>query len=277
MLAGIYRENDPQGADIEAWVMSEKLDGVRAYWDGRRLVSRQGNAFHAPAYFTRNFPPFPVDGELFSRRGEFERIAGIVRSGEDKGWHALKLHVFDLPRAPGNLWQRLGALEKHLQAHPAAHIAIVPQHPVESRAHLEAFLRTIERQGGEGVIVRDPAAPYEAGRSRRMLKFKRALDDECTVVAHHAGKGRHQGRLGALSCRNAYGAFRIGSGFSDADRENPPPVGSLITYRHRGFTKNGVPRFASFWRVRADVAEIAEAASAPDAPKRPQKGLGAGR
>ena len=250
MLADVFQEN----TEIEGWVMSEKLDGVRAYWDGARLISRQGNVFRAPPYFTHGFPPFPVDGELFSRRGEFERIAAIVRSGEDKGWHSLKLHVFDVPQAPGDLRQRLGVLEKYLQERPAAHITVIPQYPVGHRAHLQAFLQAVEQQGGEGVIVRDPAAPYTAGRSRQMLKLKRTLDDECTVVAHHAGKGRHQGRLGALSCRNARGVFRIGAGFSDADRENPPPIGSLITYRHRGFTKNGIPRFAAFWRVRADAA-----------------------
>ena len=126
MLADVFQEN----TEIEGWVMSEKLDGVRAYWDGARLISRQGNVFRAPPYFTHGFPPFPVDGELFSRRGEFERIAAIVRSGEDKGWHSLKLHVFDVPQAPGDLRQRLGVLEKYLQERPAAHITVIPQYPV---------------------------------------------------------------------------------------------------------------------------------------------------
>ena len=250
MLADVYRESQ----HVDHWVMSEKLDGVRAYWDGKQLVSRQGNVFNPPSYFTRDFPPFPIDGELFSRRGEFERISAIVRSSEDKGWHLLKLHVFDVPQAAGDLSSRLGVLESYLRAHPAAPIEIVVQHPVKDKKHLREFLQTIEKLGGEGVIVRDPTAAYEVGRSPRLLKLKTTLDDECTVVAHHAGRGRHRGRLGALSCRNQYGVFKIGSGFSDADRENPPAVGSVITYRYRGFTNNQMPRFASFWRVRADAA-----------------------
>lgn len=164
-----------------------------------------------------------------------------------------------------------GVLEKHSHAYPAAHVAIIPWHPVNSRTHLVAFLQTLERPGGEGVIVCNPATPYAAGRSRQMLECKRMLDDECTILTHHAGEEKHRGRPGALSCWNAHGVFRTGTGFSDADRENPLPIGSLITYRHQGFTKNRIPRFALFWRGQAEVVGVVDVASAPDTPKYPEK------
>lgn len=85
--------------------MSEKLDGVRAYWDGKRLISRQGHPFTPPADYTRNFPPYPIDGELYTSRGRFEQISAAVRS-DKSDWRGIKLHVFDVPKAAGNLYQR---------------------------------------------------------------------------------------------------------------------------------------------------------------------------
>ena len=235
------------GQNIAGWAMSEKLDGVRAYWDGRKLISRQGHPFSPPAGFTRDFPPYPLDGELYSRRGAFEQISAAVRSANGD-WSGIKLHVFDAPQAPGNLYQRLALVQRHLAAHPQAKIAVIPQTRVRDAAHAQQFLRQIEAQGGEGVMLRNPNIPYQGGRSDNLLKLKSAHDAECTVTAHHKGKGRNAGLLGAVSCRNETGEFRIGSGFKDADRRNPPPIGSRITYKYRGFTAKGTPRFATYLR-----------------------------
>ena len=140
------------------------------------------------------------------------------------------------------------ALTEFAAAHPQAKIAVIPQTPVRDAAHAQQFLRQIEAQGGEGVMLRNPNIPYQGGRSDNLLKLKSAHDAECTVTAHHEGKGRNAGLLGAVSCRNETGEFRIGSGFKDADRRNPPPIGSRITYKYRGFTAKGTPRFATYLR-----------------------------
>uniref|UniRef100_UPI0038B5B7DE DNA ligase n=1 Tax=Spirabiliibacterium falconis TaxID=572023 RepID=UPI0038B5B7DE len=237
---------------LQGWVMSEKLDGVRGIWTGEILVSRQGKAFSPPADFLKNFPPFSLDGELFSTRGEFSQIAATVRSYQDEGWQKLKLHVFDVPNAKGNLWQRLQVLRDYLQAHPAPHITIIEQIPIRDKAHMRQFLTDIEQHGGEGVVVRNPNMPYQHGRSSQILKVKTRFDDECTVIRHIEGKGQFTGMLGALSCVNRYGVFKIGSGFSRQQRLNPPPVGSTITYQYQGFTAQGKPRFAVFLRERHD-------------------------
>lgn len=244
LLAQEYR-----GQDIAGWAMSEKLDGVRAYWDGKQLISRQGHAFTPPENYTRHFPPYPLDGELYSRRGQFEQISAAVRSATGD-WHDIKLHVFDVPQAAGNLYQRLAVLQTWLQLYPMAPIAVVQQIPVSGPEHAQAFLQQIEAAGGEGVMLRNSEHVYSGGRSSQLLKMKSQHDDECVVTHHYAGKGRNQGRLGAVGCRNRYGEFRIGSGFKDADREQPPPIGSTITYRYRGFTQKGLPRFATFVRIR---------------------------
>ena len=160
--------------------------------------------------------------------------------------------MFDVPEAPGNLYERLAMLQQWLDAHPLARIVCIAQRPVRDFAQVQSFLREVEAGGGEGVMLRDPNAPYRGGRSDQLLKLKRQHDAECTVTAHHPGKGRLAGRLGALSCRNEFGEFRIGSGLSDAERSHPPPVGTVITYRYRGFTAKGLPRFPTYVRVRSE-------------------------
>lgn len=232
--------------------MSEKLDGVRGFWDGKQLLSRQGLPLAAPDYFINNFPPFAIDGELFSERGKFEEISATVRSSNPKGWYKLKLHIFDVPNAEGDLFARLSVLERYLQENPAPHIQIIEQIPVKDNVHLNAFFSEIQRLGGEGVVVRNPNSPYIQGRSAQILKLKAVDDEECVVIAHHNGKGKYSEKLGAITCENARGRFRIGSGFKDRDRENPPPIGATITYKYRGLTATGKPRFATFWREKND-------------------------
>lgn len=236
--------------EINGWVMSEKLDGVRGFWDGKQLLSRQGLPLAPPDYFTKDFPPFAIDGELFSERGKFEEISATVRSANPKGWYKLKLHVFDVPNAEGDLFARLQVLQHYLTERPNPYIQIMEQIPVKDKAHLTAFFDEIQQLGGEGVVVRNPNSPYIHGRSAQILKLKAVNDEECTVVAHHKGKGKYADKLGAITCENQRGRFRIGSGFKDKDRENPPPIGTSITYKYRGLTANGKPRFATFWRIR---------------------------
>ena len=166
--------------------------------------------------------------------------------------HALRdinLHVFDVPQAESTLYRRLATLAAWLRDHPQARIRLIPQIPIRDPAQVDAALRSIEAAGGEGVMLRDPARPYHGGRSPYLLKVKSAPDAECTVVAHHPGKGKHAGRLGAITCENEHGRFRIGSGFTDTERAHPPAIGSTITYRYRGYTKKGTPRFATYLRA----------------------------
>lgn len=251
MLLETYKNQDLTG-----WVMSEKLDGVRGYWDGKQLTSRQGSPLSPPDYFTKNFPSFAIDGELFSERGKFEEISSTVRAYEPKGWYKLKLQVFDVPNAQGDLFERLAVLEKYLAKNPTPHIEIIKQIPIQNHAHLQQFYQSILRQGGEGVVVRDPKASYIHGRSAQILKIKPVQDEECTVIAHHKGKGKYADKLGAITCENQRGQFRIGSGFKDKERESPPPIGSIITYKYRGLTNQGKPRFATYQRIRADITQL---------------------
>jgi len=250
MLPQVY---DGQ-VDVAGWLMSEKLDGVRGYWDGQRLLSKHGHELYPPREFIRDLPPFPLEGELWGGRGCFEQIVGIVKQQQPhSGWLQLKFAIFDVPLATGGFTERLAQASAWLSAHPSDYAFVIPQQPVKGADDLQRELRRIEFLGGEGLIVRDPNALYTAGRSPGLLKVKNYQDAEATVVAHLPGQGRNAGRLGALLVEREDGVkFRIGSGFSDAERETPPPLGAVVTFKYYGTYQSGLPRFPSFLRIRRD-------------------------
>ena len=238
--------------NVTGWLMSEKLDGIRAIWTGSQLVTRRGNVIAAPKWFLDALPPFSIDGELWTKRGDFEHIQSIVMKdspGDD--WKEISYNIFDAPDQPGGLIARLGHLRNWQKIHQISHLKIIPQIKCRGDEHLQQFQKQIENIGGEGVVVRDPKALYNHGRSATALKVKSFDDDECRVVGHNKGNGKYRNLLGSIDCKMADGKlFRIGSGFSDAERENPPPIGSLVTYKHQGWTANGLPRFPVFLRTR---------------------------
>lgn len=250
MLPKVYMAQ----VDVAGWLMSEKLDGVRGYWDGKQLLSKNGKVFYPPAAFIRNLPPFPLEGEIWGGRGSFEQTVSIVKKQQPhNGWLQLKFAIFDVPKEDGGFTQRLNKANDWFANHPSTFAFVILQSNVRDRVQLEQELQRIEELGGEGLIVRKPDACYSAGRSTEILKVKNYQDAEAKVVAHMPGKGRNKGRLGSLLVELDDGReFKIGSGFSDAERVSPPPVGAVITFKFYGSYQSGIPKFASFLRIRQD-------------------------
>lgn len=240
--------------DIKGWWMSEKLDGVRGYWTGKELVSRSGNLFHAPERFTRDFPPTPLDGELWTGREQFPELVSIIRrKNADTGWEKVRYVIFDAPRIEGGFEKRLDFARRWFVEHPNLFVEVLEQQICESEKHLQRKLMEIESLGGEGMMLRKPGSPYTVGRSHDLLKVKSFEDDEATVIKHLPGSGKFTGRLGSLLVELPNGIqFAIGTGFSDQERDNPPPLGSVITFKYYGFYKSGIPKFASFLRIREE-------------------------
>ena len=238
--------------DVVGWVMSEKLDGVRGLWDGKQLLSRGGKVLHAPPWFVQDFPPFALDGELWTKPADFENIMSVVRRQvPDDRWAQVSYHVFEVPDQAGGLLDRLAVLGAYLQHHPSNHLKIIPQTRVHSTSQLQQFLEQISAAGGEGAVVRNPDTAYQTGRLSSALKVKKYFDTECLVRAILPGKGKYAGKMGALSCEMADSRLlKIGSGFSDAMRAKPPAVGSTITFKYYGLTKKGKPRFPVFLHIR---------------------------
>jgi DNA ligase-1 len=240
-------------ADIEpaGYLVSEKYDGVRALWDGTQLRFRSGRVIAAPAWFLAKLPPQPLDGELWLARGRFELLSGIVRKAvaNDDEWHSLRYMVFELPGAPGTYAERASQIVRLVDAVAWPALMAAEQRPINDREALVARLDAVVRSGGEGLVLHRADAPYQTGRSGTLLKLKPFDDAEAVVVAYVPGHGKYAGQLGALRVRTTPGAsLLIGTGFSDAERAAPPPLGSTVTYTHRGLTRTGVPRFASFLR-----------------------------
>jgi DNA ligase 1 len=265
--------------DLSGWWISEKLDGVRAYWDGKSLISRLGNTFHAPDWFLAGLPEVPLDGELWIGRKAFQRTVGIVRR-QDKSdhWKEVAFVAFDAPAVAGPFEVRLRFVREHVEWKRPAHLRAHEHNLCEGLAHLRAELARVEALGGEGLMVRRPGSHYEAGRSLTLLKIKTFLDAEARVVGHQAGAGRHKGRLGALLTELPDGTrFSVGTGLSDAEREAPPALGSIITFRYQELSDGGVPRFPSYVGVRPD-ATWSTVASTPEPPSSvPATTLGARR
>ena len=242
-------------SDPTGWWLSEKLDGVRAYWDGRRFLSRLGNLFHAPAWFVAGLPNTALDGELWLGRKKFQRTVSIVRRQDQSDlWRELKYVVFDAPTLAKGFEARLEFVKECLQKHVA--YAEPHNHFIcQGFDHLRSELARLEALGAEGLMLRRPESRYESGRSQTLQKVKTFFDGEARVVAHQEGSGRHKGRLGALLVEMANGTkFAVGTGLSDSERENPPGVGSLITFRYQELSDRGVPRFPSYVGVRAEAA-----------------------
>ncbi|MCB9648641.1 MAG: DNA ligase [Deltaproteobacteria bacterium] len=258
--------------DLTGWWMSEKLDGVRAYWDGQRFLSRTGNEYLAPEWFTDGLGAEPLDGELWIGRAAFQETVSVVRRyDKSEHWRRVKYVVFDLPASSAPFEARIDALAARFGdgAHP--HTTSLAHERCEGAEHVERRLKEIEGLGGEGLMMRQPGSRYVAGRSPTLLKVKSFLDAEARVLGYLDGKGRHAGRVGALQVELPDGtAFSVGTGLSDAEREAPPEIGAIITFRYFELTPDGVPRFPSYVAVREDFVwpgAPMKGAKAPKAPK----------
>ncbi|XP_041376559.1 uncharacterized protein LOC121389029 [Gigantopelta aegis] len=265
LLAHKYDEkaNDPTG-----WWISEKLDGVRAFWNGRCFYSRLGNAFIAPEWFTKDLPTdMHLDGELFGGRGQFQSTVSIVKTPEDERWKKIKYEVFDSPSLEKEPFEkRYEQLKDYSDKHKPKFAHLCEQTKCTGKAQLDAELKKMIKLGGEGLMIRQPKSKYERTRSRTLLKIKKFYDAEARVIGHEKGKGKNQFCTGALRCKMANGMeFKVGSGLTDANRRKPPKIGSIITYKFQEYTNGGHPRFPTFLGIRIDMDEPKDA----DVPKKP--------
>ena len=256
MLANVYRP----GVQMPDYWVSEKYDGVRAFWDGQKLLTRGGQAINAPAWFTANWPATPMDGELWAGRGQFQKAVSTVRQQmpDDTAWRGIQFMVFDLPAEPGPFNDRLTTLNNVVTKLAVPWVQAVPQSKVASHSVLQSQLKQITKSGAEGLMLHRGSSLYKGVRNDDLLKVKMHDDAEAKVVGHVPGKGKYVGQLGALLVEmpSLHGQsakrFKLGTGLSDAQRLNPPAIGSQVTYRFRGLNDSGIPRFASFMRLRED-------------------------
>jgi DNA ligase-1 len=251
LLAKIYNKS----IDIKRYLVSEKLDGVRAFWDGKQLVSREGNRFNAPVWFIQDFPKQALDGELWIARNRFQQTVSIVRKDHpvDKEWRQISYQLFELPNAEGSFEQRVQAMQALVNKLAIPHLKVIKQYRLKNTTLLTKKLDEVVAQGAEGLMLHRADALYQSGRSDVLLKVKKYQDAEARVIEYLSGKGRFSEVMGSIIVEDDTGRrFKIGTGFTLQQRKNPPAIGSMITYKYFGRTKKGLPRFASFLRVREE-------------------------
>lgn len=250
-LAEVYDKQN-----VQDYLISEKYDGVRAIWKDRTLQSRSGNIIHAPTWFTEGLPNVWLDGELWYRRGDFEYVVSTVNKDipVNSEWKNIIYMVFDAPNYNADFQSRATFYTSLIQNLHLAHVKAVEQFSLSTNAELSAYLTNYVAEGAEGLMLQKADAKFADGRSSNLLKLKPYMDAEAHVLAHLEGKGKYRNKVGALlvlytAASGTRITFKIGSGFSDAERANPPPIGSVISFKYHGFTKRGVPRFASYLRM----------------------------
>jgi DNA ligase-1 len=251
-LANLYQGNEKL---TDYWV-SEKYDGIRGYWDGRQLLSRSGKALNPPNWFVQTWPTQPFEGELWAGLGQFEQAASVIqqKQASDSAWRAMRFMIFDAHTPTQAFAERIVRYQNIVKQIGKPWVQAVTQSQVPSHAALKAMLNKTVQAGGEGLVLHLGSSLYQSGRNSDVLKVKLHADAEAKVVSHEAGQGKHAQRLGALWVETPQGLrFKLGTGYTDAQRENPPDVGQWVTYRYRGLTDQGVPRFASFVRIRPAV------------------------
>ena len=243
--------NAPAKFNPADYLVSEKLDGVRAIWDGETLKFRSGRTVSAPAWFLAKLPKTPLDGELWLARGKFDVLSGMVRKTQpvDAEWQQISYLVFELPGGEGDFTERYNRIRLVTWGTDWDRLKPAVQVRIPTMAGIQSELKRVVAAGGEGLMLHLAKSPYVSGRSDVLLKLKPTADAEAKVVAHIAGKGKFEGLMGAMEVQTEVGQrFKLGTGFSDEQRKNPPAVGSTVTYSYRDITPSGKPRFASFLR-----------------------------
>lgn len=244
--ANIY---NAQIHNIKNWYMSEKLDGIRAYWNGKELLSKNGNKINTPDWFVKNFPPFELDGELWTKRDDFENIQNIVLDvNPSNKWENITYNIFEVPNETGDFDKRLEKIKLWLEKNSNKYIKIIPQKICKNESDLNNYLKNLLEIKAEGIILKNPDSKYFTGRSNDILKVKKFYDDEGLVIGLNYTKNND---FKSLKLQLANGiVFNLGTGFSNTEKKNPPKIGDIVTFKYYDFTKNNKPKFASFLRVR---------------------------
>lgn len=244
----VYQGNE----NIKGWVMSEKLDGIRGYWNGKELLTRKGKKIYAPIWFTRNLPKFELDGELWTKRNDFENIQSIIMDKKpSKNWKDITYNIFEVPNSKGDFFKRLKKAKEWFKKNPSEYINIIDQIEIKDKEHLNIYLNELISQKAEGLIIKDPNQNYHTGRSPHILKVKKAQDMEGKVIGINISVKTKVLQSLVLRLKNDV-IFNLGTGFTKAQRKNPAKIGDIVTFKYFGFTKYAKPKFASFLHLRKD-------------------------
>nr|WP_071627122.1 DNA ligase [Poseidonibacter lekithochrous] len=244
----VYNKNEH---NIQNWLMSEKLDGIRAYWNGKELLTKNGNKIYIPKELIKNYPIFHLDGELWTKRNDFENIQSIVLDKTPtKKWEEITYNIFEVPNQKGNFNQRITALKDWIKTNKNTNIRVINQIKCKNKKHLNTYLKILLDKKAEGIIIKNPDISYFTGRNKNILKVKKFKDMEGKVIAINYNINNTFKSLKIQLSNNII--FNLGGGFSNKEKINHPKIGDIVTFKYYGLTKYKKPKFASFLRIRKE-------------------------
>ena len=246
--ASKWESEDPRG-----WYISEKLGGIRCLWNGLEMWSKNGTQYNIPDYFVSRLPKSPLDGELYMERGTLSKCMMIVKKKStdpdyEKEWNNMWFVVYDAPEAPGNFRQRLQALKEYFEKSDGLYIRLHEYRICEGKADAQRELEQIQKEGREGIVLREGNSPYTKGRSKFVLERRSHFEARAEVIEHIKGKSKSGSEIVAsLRVRTSDGKeFLINRGITDDIRQHPPAVGSEIIYKFSGELDSGKPKAPVF-------------------------------
>ncbi len=248
--------------DLTKYFVQPKLDGVRASWDGKQLLSRTGKLFTPSENFLSRLPTPEdlakrsikiIEGELLytyvdnmSRLDRFSKTVSIVRS-KSADWYNINMNFFDCVLA--NPWSSYTTRHR---AMIGGNYRTVNNYFVKDKEDLMRLYKDIIKYGQEGLMLKLKDGGYQGG-VRAVLKLKPKNDFEVKVVGVVEGLGKYKGMIGALKCLTEEGAsFNVGSGLNDEQRKQAHTmyINKYITVEHEGLGRAGRPRFPVFKSIR---------------------------
>lgn len=258
----------PMVADI-------KLDGLRtlAYVDVKsnsvHYFSRNGLAVHTmdhcsmpllEACHRANTGNVVIDGEAVVP-GSFNQSVSAVKR-KQKGEVQAQYALFDVifahhwsAKTSLPYWQRRGILEAMRVGYNTSPVKILPVCEVRSEQYLHECYDSALNNGYEGLVLKDPNALYAYKRSKAWIKMKAEKSEDLLVVDVFEGTGKYAGMLGGIVVNMKGVLVKVGTGFSDLDREflwAVSPVGQVAEIMFHEVTPDGSLRHPRFKRFRKD-------------------------
>jgi DNA ligase-1 len=273
----LLAKNFDDDVNIEGWYASEKWDGYRSVWNGKNFVSRTGKSFDVPDWYCSIMPPsIALDGELWLGRGKFEDC-GLLRKkrptkeSDVQKWNEewlkkeVVFNVFDIMNLNVGFEIRMEKLRKLVKDRnkcmkqlninkPNPILAFTEQTKVNKVEALK-MAKEVIKDGGEGIMLRQPDSLYEANRSKTLYKIKEVDDMEVRIDGYKNGAGKYKGILGSFTCSliNKPDIKCNVSGMNDQIRKSyltTHPIGTIITITYNGLTGSGKPRHPRYLRIR---------------------------
>jgi DNA ligase-1 len=273
----LLAKNFDDDVNIEGWYASEKWDGYRSVWNGKNFVSRTGKSFDVPDWYCSIMPPsIALDGELWLGRGKFEDC-GLLRKkrptkeSDIHKWNEewlkkeVVFNVFDIMNLNVGFEERMEKLRtlvkdrnkcmKQLNINKPNPILAFTEQTKVNKVEALKMAKEVIKDGGEGIMLRQPDSLYEANRSKTLYKIKEVDDMEVVIDGYKNGKGKYINILGSFTC-SLVGKPDIKcnvSGMNDEIRNSylkTHPIGTVITITYNGLTKFGKPRHPRYLRIR---------------------------